>query len=60
MNEEVLIQITAPHFCAGITIKEYKVIEVAPIVHYMKDWTMDRVIEYCKTKSWRLEIVNEH
>lgn len=58
---EVLAQIKAVHFTAGIVLWDDKVIEAAPIVGYMKKqkWTRDRVRDYCKTKGWKISIVHE-
>ncbi len=59
--KEILASISAPHFTAGIVLWDDKVIEAAPIVHYMKKgkWTRDRVREYCKTKKWKISIVHQ-
>jgi len=56
---EVLAQITAPHFHAGIVLWDNKVIEAAPIVGYMKKqkWTRDRVRFYCSEKGWKVSVV---
>lgn len=56
---EILAQIHAPHFHAGIVLWDDKVVEAAPIVLYMKKgkWHRDRVREYCQTKGWTIEVV---
>jgi len=51
---EILAQITAPHFCAGIVLRDDHVVETAPIVSYMRRWSRDRVREYCRRKGWRV------
>lgn len=56
---ETLAQISAPHFHAGIVLWDDRVIEVAPIVSYMKRWSRDRVREYCKSKGWKVSVVYE-
>ena len=58
---EILAQIEAPHFCAGIVLQNDRVVEAAPILHYMKKakWTRDRVRTYCAEKGWRVVVVHE-
>lgn len=56
-----MIQIKAPHFCAGVELSDNKVVKTAPIVKYMKGWEADRVSSYCdritkKKKKWKWEI----
>lgn len=53
MMNEVLIQITSNHFCAGIVALNGRVIVMAPILHYMKDWNGAQVKTYCDKKGWR-------
>jgi hypothetical protein len=58
---EILAQITAPHFCAGIVLREDVVIDAAPIVHYMAEqsWTRQSVRDYCAKKRWSIKIVDQ-
>jgi hypothetical protein len=58
---EVLAQIKAPHFTAGIVLWDDVVVEAAPIVGYMKKgkWTRAKVREYCKAKGWKISVVHE-
>ena len=49
----VLVRITAPHFCAGVVVRE----RAAPIVKYMTGWSADRIRAYCHNKRWRCEVV---
>lgn len=53
----MLAQIDAKHFCAGIILKDEKVVEAAPIVKYMIGWNRDKVRSYCKSKEWKVAIV---
>jgi len=48
-----LVQITAPHFCAGVVLLDNKVIAYAPILKYMKGWSLRMVRSYCATKMWK-------
>lgn len=52
-----LIQITAPHFCAGLVLVSDIVMLAAPIVKYMQGWTLLRVQAYCAQKRWKEEII---
>ena len=55
----MLIRITAPHFVAGLVwcSKTDRVTEAAPITHYMKGWSRQRVRDYCAGKGWSATIV---
>lgn len=46
------MQITAPHFCAGIVAVDGLVIAAAPIVRYMVGWDGRRMRDYCCRKGW--------
>jgi len=61
-----LIRITAPHFVAGIVtycedgrydydLKRVPIHRTAPIVKYMKGWTISRIKHYCKKRGWKVE-----
>lgn len=54
----MLLQVTAPHFCAGLVASDYVVTEAAPIIRYMLKWRTLRVWQYCIRKGWRCELVN--
>ena len=49
-----MAQIDAPHFCAGIDLKDDKVVAAAPILKYMMGWNRDRVRSYCEKKGWTI------
>ena len=62
-----LIRISAPHFVAGLIAygsighydyddKPVPVHTTAPILHYMKSWTVGRIMRYCRLKGWQYEI----
>jgi hypothetical protein len=48
----VLIRITAPHFCAGIARPG----ACAPILAYMRSWSVPQIEAYCARKGWWLEV----
>ena len=50
--DEQLVQIDAPHFCAGIVARDGRVIVAAPILHYMTGWDGQQVKSYCEKKGW--------
>lgn len=49
----MLFQIDAPYFCAGGEIIQDCVSEVAPIIKYMKSWTLNKIQTYCQQKNWK-------
>lgn len=59
MMIETLAVIDAPHFYAGIVLRNDVVIEAADIVKYMKRWPRARVREYCATKGWKVSVVTQ-
>lgn len=46
----MFLRITSDHFCAGIDNNK-----IAPIIKYMKNWSISRIYEYCKNKNWKVE-----
>ena len=40
-------------------IEDNKVVRVAPIIKYMKGWSIAQIISYVKSKNWELEIYLE-
>jgi len=47
----MMLRIIAPHFVAGIVRGE----AVAPIIKYMKGWTLAQIRAYCQQKGWTVE-----
>jgi hypothetical protein len=62
---ETLAEIDAPkterhgRFCAGVVLWDDKVVEVAPIVRFMKGWSRDNVRRHCVRKGWAISVVTE-
>ncbi len=56
---EILATIDAPHFYCGIVLHDDRVVRTAPIVKYMREWTRDRVRDYCTEKGWKVSVVWE-
>lgn len=48
----MLLRIVAPHFVAGIVRGG----DVAPIIAYMKGWTLRQIRAYCAKRGWSVEI----
>lgn len=58
----MLLRISAPHFVAGIELwsgydKDDPVNKPAPILKYMKTWTVSRIMRYCRKKGWQYQEV---
>lgn len=48
----MVIRITSTYFCAGIDT-DLRI--AAPILRYMKGWTIGEIDRYCCKKDWSLE-----
>lgn len=46
-----MLRIVAPHFVAGIVRGG----QCAPIIRYMKGWTLRQIKDYCAKKGWVIE-----
>jgi len=55
---EVLIRIESSYFVAGIIVGE-QYNKCAPIVHYMRDWSIQKIKNYCSKKGWRYQELGE-
>jgi hypothetical protein len=51
IKKRLMLQITSPYFCAGIVQGG----PVAPIIWYMKGWTLGEIKAYCAKKGWTIE-----
>jgi hypothetical protein len=58
---EILAQITAEHFTAGLVLHDDDVVEAAPIIGYMQKgrWTRAVVRDYCARKGWTITVVRQ-
>lgn len=57
---EEIVSIESPYFCAGVVLFNKKAVYTAPILHYMKGWTLQYILKYCKKKGWRWEKVEAY
>jgi len=48
----MLLRISSKYFVAGFDMETGR---IAPIIKYMKNWSLERIERYCKEKSWVLE-----
>lgn len=55
----MLVQITAPHFSAGITLKDDVVVAAAPVLKWTLGKTRDELCAYFKRKGWTVRVVPE-
>lgn len=53
----MLVQVTAPHFCAGIVLTDGRVTTTAPILKWSVGWQRERLSAYFKSKGWRAVVV---
>ena len=58
---EILAQIRADHFTAGLVLRDDVVVEAAPIIRYMVRgrWTRTVVRDYCDQKGWQIKVVKQ-
>jgi hypothetical protein len=56
----MLAQITAPHLCAGIILRNDVVVDAAPILRWMIGKSRDFVRSYCARKGWSVVVVTEN
>lgn len=50
----MLIIITSPYFVAGYDTDTGN---IAPIIRYMKGWSIERIKSYCLFKHWTIQII---
>ena len=51
---EILYRIESNYFTCGIIIENNLVIRTAPIVNYMLNWNLFKVLLYCKKKNFKI------
>src|SRR5262249_45634113 len=54
---EILAQIEAPHFTAGIVLGNDLVVEAAPKVRFLKRMTRDEVRRAVERRGWKVSVV---
>ena len=54
---ESLHAVDAPYFYCGVIVRHGRVINAAPIVHYLKGWDRERVQRYAQRRGWQVAAV---
>lgn len=57
MTPELLFRVTAPHFCAGLVVRDDKVVEAAPILRWTIGKSIYWLVGYFAGKEWTCEKV---
>lgn len=55
---EQLLSVDAPYFCCGLVLVNDHAIRTAPIVRYMLGWHRNHIERYCRSRGWRVEMVD--
>ena len=50
----VLLAIDAPYFYAGYDMDNGN---IAPIIKYMKGWSLYNIVNYCERKGWAISFL---
>jgi hypothetical protein len=53
----MLYRVTSNYFCAGLIMRNGKVVRAAPIIKYMKGWNIVRIRQYAARRNWTVERV---
>lgn len=56
---ETLVQVRAPHFTAGLVLRDGKVYHAAPILKWTRGKTRDFLREDFKKRGWEASVVSE-
>jgi hypothetical protein len=54
----MIIVVTSPYFCASYDTKLARR-PIAPIIRYMRGWSLERIVDYCVRKGWKVEVLGE-
>lgn len=55
MADEIIVQVDAPHFCAGLVFKNGVVISTAPILSWAMGKDIEYLAKYFKKKGWKTD-----
>lgn len=53
----MLVQVTAPHFCAGVVLKNERVVRAAPILEWAMLWERKALSSYFRRKRWKAVVI---
>jgi hypothetical protein len=55
LSREYLVQIQAPHFCAGLVILGARCVDAAPILKWAKGKHVNELASYFRKRGWKTE-----
>lgn len=55
--KEILYQVTLPYACAGIIVRNKRVVEAAPIFGWMRGRTVSEVSSWVRGKRGKFEVL---
>lgn len=61
--KRMLMQVAAPNFTAGVELEaDFRAnpvnaehCQIAPILRFMRGWSLDEIERYCYAKGWKLQ-----
>lgn len=53
--QETIVSIDAPHFNAGLILRNGKVVKAPPNLKYMLGWDNSKIVSYCIMNDWKTE-----
>ena len=53
-----VLRVVAPYFCAGVVLEEGVVVKAAPILGYMRGWSMSKCQNYARRKGWDYDSID--
>jgi len=56
MNQ--LYRVITPYFVCGFEVKSNVVVKAAPIIHYIKGWTIKKTLNYFNNRGYEVEPCN--
>ena len=54
---EVTLQVTSPHFCAGVVLKNGRCVQAAPILYWAVTRSEAHLRDYFRRKMWTVFVV---
>jgi hypothetical protein len=59
LSEGTLYSVDAPYLTAGVVAADNGIIvATAPILNYMRHWSIERVALYCQERGWKCKEVS--
>ena len=57
--KEILIRVTSPYFCAGLVVRDGRIVEAAPILRKLLGMDGRTFKQYCIEYQLRFEVIDE-